>query len=49
MLIDKEDIESITIESGKLIINAKDKYSVRHKIYIEIKNVETEIIKKFEQ
>ena len=49
MVIDKQDIDSITIESGKLIINAKDKYSVRHKIYIEIKNVETEIIKKFEQ
>ena len=49
MVINKKDIESITIESGKLILNAKDKYSVRHKIYIEVKNVETKIIKKFEQ
>jgi len=49
MVINKQDIESIVIGDGKLTINAKDKYSVRHKIYIEIKNVETEVIKKFEQ
>jgi hypothetical protein len=49
MVIEKEDIESITIESGKLIINAKNKYSFKSKIYIEIKNVETEITKKWEE
>lgn len=49
MVIEKEDIESIVIGDGKLTINAKDKYSVRHKIYIEIKNVEVEITNKFEQ
>ena len=47
MVIEKKDIESITIESGRLIINAKNKYSFKWKIYIEIKNVETEITKKF--
>jgi len=48
MVIENNDIESIEIKDGKLIINAKNKFDVRSKIFIEIKGVETKITKEFQ-